>query len=99
MRSDTTEQTGIPDEALHWPLGEARVGDAGRIVHISVSEDDGELERLLLEMGFVEGARVELLHEGPVGRDPIAVKVDDMRVALRRREAGCIMVVSETRRS
>jgi ferrous iron transport protein A len=35
----------------------------------------------------VEGARVEVLHEGPISGDPIAVRVDDMRVALRRSEA------------
>ena len=53
---------------------------------------DGELERRLLELGFVEGARVELLHEGLFGKDPIAVRLDDMRVALRRREAAHIFV-------
>jgi len=51
-----------------------------------------ELERRLLEMGFVEGASIEVLHEGLFGRDPIAVRVDDTRVALRRREAGAISV-------
>jgi len=54
--------------------------------------DCGELERRLLEAGFVEGARVALLHEGPMGGDPIAVRLDDMRVALRRREANGVMV-------
>jgi ferrous iron transport protein A len=51
-----------------------------------------ELERRLLEIGFVEGARVEILHEGFIGRDPIAVRLDDMRVALRRREAQGVLV-------
>jgi ferrous iron transport protein A len=51
-----------------------------------------EMERRLLEMGFVEGAVVEILHEGLFGRDPIAVKVDDMRVALRRRDARGVLV-------
>jgi ferrous iron transport protein A len=55
-----------------------------------------ELERRLLEMGFVEGARVEILHEGFIGRDPICVRVDDMRVALRRRDARGILVRVET---
>lgn len=55
----------------------------------------GELERRLLEMGFVEGARIELMHEGPMGRDPIAVRVDDTTVALRRRDADVILVVDE----
>ena len=51
-----------------------------------------ELERRLLEIGFVEGARIEVLHEGFIGRDPIAVRLDDMRVALRRREAQGVLV-------
>ena len=31
-----------------------------------------------------------MLHEGLFGRDPIAMKVDDMRVALRRHEAASL---------
>jgi len=52
----------------------------------------GELERRLIEIGFVEGARVEVLHHGFINRDPIAVRVDDHVVALRRREANAIRV-------
>jgi ferrous iron transport protein A len=51
-----------------------------------------ELERRLLEIGFVEGAAVEILHEGFIRRDPIAVRLDDMRVALRRRDADAILL-------
>lgn len=54
-----------------------------------------DLERRLLEMGFVEGARVELIHQGAFGC-PIAVKLDDMRVALRRREAAHVMIDFDT---
>jgi ferrous iron transport protein A len=43
-------------------------------------------------MGLVEGARIEVLHEGFPGRDPIAVRVDDHTVALRRSEANAIIV-------
>jgi len=35
---------------------------------------------------------VEIVHEGFIGRDPIAVRLDDMWVALRRREAEAIFV-------
>ncbi len=55
-----------------------------------------ELERRLLEMGFVEGARIEVRHEGPVGRDPMAVRLDDALVALRRRDAAAVLVVPES---
>jgi ferrous iron transport protein A len=78
------------------PLSEARRGDRGVILGVggaaSAAFTDDELERRLLELGFVEGAVIELLHEGAIGRDPIAVRVDDMRVALRRREASAISV-------
>jgi ferrous iron transport protein A len=78
------------------PLSEARRGDRGVISHVGflgVAEaGDEDLERRLLELGFVEGANIELLHEGAFGRDPIAVRLDDMRVALRRREARVIAV-------
>lgn len=83
------------------PLGSGGRGLRGIIVSVgksgqaepAVAESfDGELERRLLEIGFVEGAAVEILHEGFIGRDPIAVRVDDMRVALRRREANSILV-------
>jgi ferrous iron transport protein A len=78
-------------------LGAAAVGFAGRIHTIRVvAQDEGlsaaELERRLIELGFVEGARVELLHEGLFGRDPIAVRVNEATVALRRREAASILV-------
>ncbi len=77
-------------------LSQARKGDRGVIVRVGdyASSDDHalELERRLLELGFVEGAQVELLHEGLFGRDPIAMKVDDMRVALRRHEAASLTV-------
>jgi ferrous iron transport protein A len=57
--------------------------------------DAAELERRLIEMGFVEGARVQLLHEGFIGHDPIAVQVDDATVAVRRRDARLVLVDPE----
>ena len=60
--------------------------------------ESSELERRLLEIGFVEGARIEILHEGALGGDPIAVRIDDARVALRRREADSVLVQVEAGR-
>jgi ferrous iron transport protein A len=79
------------------PLSEGGRGFAGVITRLSANDEPGglsatELERRLLEMGFVEGAKVEILHEGFIARDPIAVKLDDMRVALRRRDARGVLV-------
>ncbi len=78
-------------------LGEAPRGFRGHIEAIEVNGHSGlpvgELERRLIELGFTEGAHVEILHEGAIGRDPIAVRVNDATVALRRREAMAIRVV------
>lgn len=76
-------------------LSAARVGARGVIARVSAFDGAltaAELERRLLELGFVEGAVVEVLHEGAFGRDPIAVRLDDMRVAIRRREAAAIHI-------
>jgi ferrous iron transport protein A len=86
------------------PLGSKQLGFKGRISAIragngvSQSGNGGsagpveDLESRLIELGFVEGAAVEVLHEGLLGRDPIAVRVDGVTIALRRREAMAIIV-------
>ena len=83
-------------EALR-ALGDAPRGFCGEVRAIEIPPDHSgipaeELERRLIEFGFLEGARVEILHEGTLGRDPIAVRVNHMTVALRRREAMAILV-------
>ena len=72
-------------------LGELARGEAGIIVH--VDGPDKDLVRRLMEMGFLEGAEVVLVHEAPVSRDPIAVRVRGAIIALRRNEANHISVV------
>jgi ferrous iron transport protein A len=90
----------LPADGVVIPLSQARVGDKGAIIDVraeaslvghGVSVE--ELQRRLLEFGFVEGARVEVLHEGAIRHDPIAVRLDDMRVALRRRDAAEVLVL------
>jgi ferrous iron transport protein A len=91
--------TGQPAKpAPSAPLGHAPRGFCGRIDAITVTDHShglpaGELERRLIELGFTEGATIEILHEGAFGRDPIAVRINDATVALRRREAMSIFVV------
>ena len=82
-------------------LGDARVGFRGQIRALVVEDSPTglpgyELERRLLELGFVEGAAVELLHQGAFGGDPIAVRVAHTTIALRRREAMAVLVSAET---
>ena len=80
------------------PLGLAKRGYRGTIHHLAADNVGSalsaiELESRLIELGFVEGARVEVLHEGIIGRDPIAVRIENVTVAVRRREAMAVMVV------
>jgi ferrous iron transport protein A len=51
--------------------------------------------RRLRELGFDEGVRVEKLHQGPIGLDPIACRVGRMTVAIRRAHAAAISVTRE----
>jgi ferrous iron transport protein A len=65
-----TADASLASDAATRDLSTARRGQAGVIV--AVRGDTGapeavaaeELERRLLEMGFVEGARIEILQEG-----------------------------------
>ncbi len=84
-------------------LGDAPRGFTGTISALAPAEagsslPDEELESHLAEFGFVEGAEVGILHEGVFGGDPIAVRVDGMTVAIRRREARAVLVTGEDRR-
>jgi ferrous iron transport protein A len=86
------------------PLGRMPLGFHGRIRAIqseaaASDQPAGDLESQLLELGFVEGASVEVLHEGLFGHDPIAVRVDGVTIALRRREAMAIIVTATTEAS
>jgi ferrous iron transport protein A len=79
------------------PLGLAKLGYSGVIHSIAPADassalSDVELESRLIELGFVEGAKVEVIHEGMVGHDPIAVRVENVTIAVRRREAMAIIV-------
>ena len=91
-----------PQASASVPLGRGARGLRGVVAAVGapgdspLGADRAELERRLLEIGFVEGAAVEILHEGPFGGDPIVVKLDDMRVALRRREADDVLVTVTT---
>lgn len=89
--------TGDPNDSRDIRLGHADRGFVGKIIRLDApltgsSLPPHELEQRLVEMGFVEGARVEILHEGMIQRDPIAVRVDSITIALRRSEAMAVIV-------
>jgi ferrous iron transport protein A len=75
----------------------AKRGFSGVIHHLAADDASSalsatELESRLIELGFVEGAKVEVMHEGIIGRDPIAIRVENVTIAVRRREAMAIIV-------
>jgi ferrous iron transport protein A len=74
-------------------LSRMPLGGVGRIVAVLGGDGDRDVERGLLEMGFVEGACIEVIHHGFLGRDPLAVRINQtMTVALRRAEAKAVLV-------
>ena len=68
-------------------LDRLALGTRARIATIDwAALDEGEARRLQ-HFGFDEGVTVEPLHLGPFGRDPIAIRVGRMTVAIRRKHA------------
>lgn len=73
-------------------LDQLKVGTKARVLSIDwAALDEAEACRLR-HFGFDEGITVEPLHLGPFGRDPIAIRVGRMTVAIRRKHAGAIHV-------
>jgi ferrous iron transport protein A len=54
-----------------------------------LSEADG---KRLRNLGFDEGVEIEALHGAPFGKDPLAIRVGRMMVAMRRAQARAVSV-------
>lgn len=73
-------------------LDDLDLGTRARIDSVDwASLEQAEASRLR-HFGFDEGVAVEPLHLGPFGRDPLAVKVGRMTVAIRRVHARAVRV-------
>lgn len=80
---------------LRDSLDDLKLGTRATIAAVDWgSLDEGEACRLR-HFGFDEGVAVEPLHLGPFGRDPLAVRVGRMTVAIRRVHARAVRVVPE----
>ena len=71
-------------------LGQLRRGARARIVAVNAASE--EMTRRFLEIGILEGSPVRVVHQAPLGGDPIAVEVRGALIALRRHEASGIDV-------
>lgn len=86
-----------PFEAKAIGLDQLPLGSKALVASINWDAlDHGEACRLK-HFGFDEGVAVETLHLGPFGRDPIAIRVGRMTVAIRRKHAGAVRVVPTTK--
>lgn len=55
-------------------------------------EAQSTVSRRLLELGFIPGEPIEVIGEIWPGGDPMAVRLGNTTFALRRREAGAVLV-------
>ena len=74
-------------------LDRLTVGTKARVHAVDWTMLDESESCRLRHFGFDEGITVEPLHLGPFGRDPIAIRVGRMTVAIRRRHASAVQVV------
>jgi Fe2+ transport system protein FeoA len=59
---------------------------------LGFSANTPEQETRLRDIGFAEGDRVEPLHFGLFGRNPMSVRLNGAIIALRRQDAQAILV-------
>jgi ferrous iron transport protein A len=74
-------------------LDQLEVGTRARVTSIDWASLDTSEACRLRHFGFDDGIMVEPLHLGPFGRDPLAIRVGRMTVAIRRRHARAVRVV------
>lgn len=79
-------------KALAMKLLQAPKSCPLRVVNMKMDGTHDLILRRLMELGFIDGSIIEIRHEGPLFKDPVAVLVRGMVVALRRYEAELISV-------
>jgi len=79
------EPAGAPPP---MPLSSCRPGRGGVVLEIRAA---GPIGQRLMEMGLIEGTRVDVLRVAPFG-DPIEVRLLDFRLSLRKAEAREILI-------
>ena len=76
-------------------LNDLRRGERAIIARIAGVGDDEVTVRRLHEMGFDNGVEVEMLHRGPIGGDPLALRVGTTVIGLRKALAAMIEIEVE----
>lgn len=73
-------------------LASSPIGPKLQVIDVMMPAGDDKISRRLMELGFIEGAIVEIRHRAAFFSDPIAVEVRGMIVALRLYEAELVQV-------
>jgi ferrous iron transport protein A len=88
------------------PLAELRRGESAIVTGLAASrvlddrsEDSAVLLTRLRDLGFVAGARCEVVARMWLGGDPLVVRIGGSTFALRRAEAAAIRVLRQQERS
>ena len=75
-----------------FPLADLPTGLTTLVDHLRAPADLPEWADWLAELGFLPGERVQVVRRGPIGGDPLVVRIGDSTFALHRAEAACVMV-------
>ena len=77
-------------------LDQLELGSRASIASIAWDSLEVSEAARLRHFGVDEGVIVQPLHLGPFGRDPLAIRVGRMTVAIRRNHARAVRVVPAT---
>ena len=72
-------------------LSRLAVGEFGQVLSV---DGDHDIRRRLLEMGFCNGATVEVIRRAPLG-DPIEFRLRGYHLSLRSDQASHVHILSE----
>lgn len=77
-------------------LSEVPRGGGGIVVGVEALGPSDQIARRLRDLGFVAGEAVSVLAFGPLGSEPVLVRVGDARFALRRAEAARVCLQEQS---
>lgn len=76
---------------MHILLSELRVGDEARVAGYAV---DSPYAAQLMRLGLIPGTQLQVRRVAPLG-DPVEIRFRGFSLALRPREAACLLLSRE----
>src|SRR5580692_8398731 len=89
MKKDCDLACNHPGQPDCCNLNQLGIGCKGSVVKVG---GDADLRRRLLEMGFCNGAEVEVIRRAPLG-DPIEFRLRGYHLSLREEQARHVQIV------